>query len=135
MNVSLRCMERHEAIYIQSEGLQNRNSHDSHSHPHDRMDFLETFFLPDDDGKSIRVCLPKKKSKPVNQEPQSKTDLEESIIKFLDGQRVTNIKIGEWEKSQNVSSKQTDMTNPPLLQAQTDQRECRIPGVESLLIL
>ncbi|GJZ52821.1 reverse transcriptase domain-containing protein [Tanacetum coccineum] len=73
-----------------------------------------------DDGKTTGV-LPKKKSKPVNQEPQSKTDLEESIIKFLDGQRVTNIKIGEWEKSQNVSSKQTDMTNPPLLHAQTEQ--------------
>nr|GEX54885.1 hypothetical protein [Tanacetum cinerariifolium] len=101
-----------------------------------------------DDGKTTGV-LPKKKSKPINQEPQSKTDLEKSITKFLDGQRVTNMffktnvkdmitemkqnennfqtifknmerKIDEWSKSQNVSSKQTDRTEPPYpLQAHT----------------
>ncbi|GKE53991.1 hypothetical protein Tco_1489147 [Tanacetum coccineum] len=94
-----------------------------------------------DDGKTIGV-LPKKMSKTVNQEPQPKTDFEKSITKFLDGQRVTNMffknnvndmilkmkqnennfqtkiknmkrKIDEWEKSQNVFSKQTDRTNPP----------------------
>ncbi|GJW51683.1 hypothetical protein Tco_0093034 [Tanacetum coccineum] len=37
-----------------------------------------------DDGKTTGV-LPNKKSKTVNQEPQSKTDLEKSITKFLDG--------------------------------------------------
>ncbi|GJV63827.1 putative ribonuclease H-like domain-containing protein [Tanacetum coccineum] len=149
MNDDTPMCERHEANYIQSEGYQNRNSPDSHSNQshHDRNDSeksltelnndvrndLEDFkrcihsmrtvhwkLFARDDGKTTDV-LPKKKSKPINQEPQSKTDLEESIIKFLDGQRVTNIKIGEWEKSQNVSSKQTDMTNPPLLQAQTEQ--------------
>ncbi|GJY23819.1 hypothetical protein Tco_0397477 [Tanacetum coccineum] len=82
---------------------------------------------------------------------QSKTDFEKSITKFLDGQRVTNMffknnvndmilkmrqneknfqtifknmerKIDEWSKSQNVSSKQTDRTNPPSPpQAQTEQ--------------
>ncbi|GJR41154.1 hypothetical protein Tco_1216838 [Tanacetum coccineum] len=111
--------ERHEANYIQSEGHQNRNSHDSHSHQshHDRNDSeksltelnndvrnnLEDFkrcirsmrtvhwkLFARDDGKTTGV-LPKKKSKHVNQEPQSKTDREESITKFLDGQRVTNM--------------------------------------------
>ncbi|GJT00987.1 reverse transcriptase domain-containing protein [Tanacetum coccineum] len=119
MNDDTPMYERHEANYIQSEGHQNRNSHDSHSHQshHDRNDSkklltelnndvrndLEDFkrsihsmrtvhwkLFARDDGKTIGV-LAKKKSKPVNQEPQSKTDLEESITKFLDGQRVTNM--------------------------------------------
>ncbi|GKE19128.1 hypothetical protein Tco_1426705 [Tanacetum coccineum] len=101
-----------------------------------------------DDGKTIGV-LPKKKSKTVNQEPQPKTDFEKSITKFLDGQRVTNMvfknnvndmilkmkqneknfqtkiknmerKIDEWEKSQNLSLEQTDRTDPPPPQAQTE---------------
>ncbi|GJW33453.1 hypothetical protein Tco_0053485 [Tanacetum coccineum] len=171
--------ERHEANYIQSEDYQNRNSHDSYSHQsyHDPNDFeksltklnndvkndLEDFkrcvrsrrtvhdkLYDRDDGKTIGV-LPNKKSKTVNQEPQSKTDLEKSITKFLDGQRVTNMffknnvndmilkmkqneknfqtkiknmerKIDEWEKSQNISSEQTGRTDPPPLpQAHTEQ--------------
>nr|GEW06658.1 putative reverse transcriptase domain-containing protein [Tanacetum cinerariifolium] len=77
---------------------------------------------------------------------QSKTDLEKSITKFLDGQRVASMyiknnvndmiikmkqneknyqttfknlerKIDEWSKSQNVSSEQTDRTDPPPSQA------------------
>nr|GEV26155.1 hypothetical protein [Tanacetum cinerariifolium] len=101
-----------------------------------------------DDGKTTSV-LPNKESKTVNQEPQSKTDLEKSITKFLDGQRVTNRffknnandmikkikqneknfqtkiknmerKINEWSESQNVSSNQTDRTDPPPPQAQTE---------------
>ncbi|GJW30416.1 probable xyloglucan endotransglucosylase/hydrolase protein 28 [Tanacetum coccineum] len=103
-----------------------------------------------DDGKTTGV-LPNKESKTVNQEPQSKTDFEKSITKFLDGQRVTNmffknnvndmilkmkqneknfqtkiknmeIKIDEWSKSQNISLEQTDWTEPqPPPQAQTEQ--------------
>nr|GEW38260.1 hypothetical protein [Tanacetum cinerariifolium] len=102
-----------------------------------------------DDGKAIGV-LPNKKIKTVNQEPQPKTDLEKSITKFLDGQRVTNMffknnvndmilkmkqneknfqtifknmerKIDEWSKSQNVSSEQTDRTFPPPPQSHTEQ--------------
>ncbi|GKA02314.1 hypothetical protein Tco_0674979 [Tanacetum coccineum] len=102
-----------------------------------------------DDGKTTSV-LPNKEYKTVNQEPQSKTDLEKSITKFLDGQRVTNMffknnvndmilkmkqneknfqtkiknmerKIVEWEKSQNISSKQTDRTDPPPPPTQTEQ--------------
>ncbi|GJV41744.1 hypothetical protein Tco_1420184 [Tanacetum coccineum] len=103
-----------------------------------------------DDGKPIGD-LPNKKCKTVNQEPQSKTDLEKSITKFLNGHRVTNMfvknngndmiikikqnekdfqtrfknmerKIDVWEKSQNVSLEQTDKTEPPPPpQAQTEQ--------------
>ncbi|GKA26921.1 reverse transcriptase domain-containing protein [Tanacetum coccineum] len=162
--------ERHEANYIQSEGNKDRNSHDSHSHQshHDRNDSeksltelnndvrndLEDFKrrvrsmrtvhdkLYDRNNRKTTGVLPNKESKTVNQERQSKTDLEKSITKFLDGQRVTNMffknnvndmilkmkqneknfqtkiknmerKIDEWSKSQNVSSKQTDRTNPP----------------------
>ncbi|GJT12032.1 hypothetical protein Tco_0859074 [Tanacetum coccineum] len=102
-----------------------------------------------DDCKPTRV-LPNKKSKTVNQEPQSKTDLEQLITKFLDGQRVANMfiknnvndkiikmkqneknfqtifknmerKIDEWLKSQDVSSERTDRADPPPPQAHTEQ--------------
>ncbi|GJY71944.1 hypothetical protein Tco_0475647 [Tanacetum coccineum] len=170
MNDDTPMCERHEENYIQSEGNKDQNSHDSYSHQshHDPNDpetsltelnndvknDLEDFkrcirsmrtvhwkLFARDDGKTTGV-LPNKESKTVNQEPQSKTDLEKSITKFLDGQRVTNMffknnfndmtlkmtqneknfqtkiknmerKIYEWSKSQNVSSKQTDRTNPP----------------------
>nr|GEU34185.1 hypothetical protein [Tanacetum cinerariifolium] len=111
--------EHHEANYIQFEGYLDRNSHDSHSHQshHDRNDSekslteinndvrndLEDFkrcihsmridydkLFARDDAKTTGV-LPKKKSKPVNQEPQSITDFKKSITKFLDGQKVTNM--------------------------------------------
>nr|GEW11596.1 hypothetical protein [Tanacetum cinerariifolium] len=94
-----------------------------------------------DDGKTTGV-LPKKKSKPINQEPQSKTDFEKLMTKFLDDQRVSNmffknnvndmivkmkqnernfqtkiknmeIKIDGWSKSQNISLEQTNRTEPP----------------------
>nr|GEZ99878.1 hypothetical protein [Tanacetum cinerariifolium] len=80
---------------------------------------------------------------------QSKTDLEKSITKFLDGQRVASMyiknnvndmiikmkqnekncqttfknlerKIDEWSKSQNVFSDQMDKTDPPPPQAHTE---------------
>ncbi|GJR99757.1 hypothetical protein Tco_0316266 [Tanacetum coccineum] len=96
--------ERHEANYIQYEDYQNQDSHNSfsrqsHYDPNDskksltelnndvRND-LEDFKIrirsmrtdydklyDKDDGKTTGV-LPKKKSKPVNQEPQSKIDFE-----------------------------------------------------------
>ncbi|GJV44915.1 hypothetical protein Tco_1429451 [Tanacetum coccineum] len=169
--------ERHEANYIQSEGYQNRDSHNSFSRqslhdPNDsekslkelnndvrndlkdfkrRIRSMRTVHwkLYDSDDRKTTGVLPNKKSKTVNQEPQIKTDLEKSITKFLDGQRVTNMffknnvndmilkmkqneknfqtkiknmerKIDEWSKSQNVFSKQTDRTNPPPPQAQTE---------------
>ncbi|GJV74963.1 reverse transcriptase domain-containing protein, partial [Tanacetum coccineum] len=171
--------ERHEANYIQSEGYQNQNSQDSFSHQslHDPNDSeksltelnndvrndLEDFKrrirsmrtvhwkLYDSDDRKTTGVLPNKKSKTVNQEPQTKIDLEKSMTKFLDDQRVSNIfvknnfndmilkmkqnekdfqtkiknmerKIDEWSKSQNVSSEQTDRTDPPPPpQAHTEQ--------------
>ncbi|GKC30945.1 reverse transcriptase domain-containing protein [Tanacetum coccineum] len=111
--------ERHEANYIQSKDYQNRNSYDSFSHQshHDPNDSeksltelnkdvrndLEDFKrrirsmrtvhwkLYDNDDRKTTGVLPNKKSKTVNQEPQTKTDLEKSITKFLDDQRVINI--------------------------------------------
>ncbi|GKE01374.1 hypothetical protein Tco_1389357 [Tanacetum coccineum] len=183
MNDDTPMCERHEVNYIQLEGYQNQDSHDSYSlqshnkQPKSKNDLkksltkLNNDVKPDleyfkrcirsmrtvhdklfdrDDGKTTGV-LPNKKSKTINQEPQSKTDLEKSITKFLDGQRVSSMyvknnvndmiqkmkqneknfqtifknlerKIDEWEKSQNVSSEQTDRTKPPPpAQAQTEK--------------
>ncbi|GJY75362.1 hypothetical protein Tco_0480478 [Tanacetum coccineum] len=157
---------------------QNENSHDSYSHQsyHDRNDFekslteinnevkndLEDFKrcirsmrtdydkLYDKDDHKTTGVLPNKKSKTVNQEPQSKTNFEKSITKFSDSQRFTSMfvkdnindmilkmkqnekgfpfffknmkrKIDEREKSQNVSSEQTERTDPPPPQAHTEQ--------------
>ncbi|GJW60107.1 hypothetical protein Tco_0109442 [Tanacetum coccineum] len=96
--------ERHEVNYIRSEDHQNRISHDSYSHQshHDRNDSeksltelnndvrndLEDFKrcirsmrtvhdkLYDSDDRKTTGVLPNKESKTVNQEPQTKTDLE-----------------------------------------------------------
>ncbi|GJX09569.1 reverse transcriptase domain-containing protein [Tanacetum coccineum] len=169
MNDDTPMCERHEANYIQSEDYQNQDSHNSFSHQshHDPNDSeksltelnndvkndLEDFkrrirsmrtvhwkLFARDDGKTTSV-LPNKKSKPINQERQSKTNFEKSITEFLDDQRVTNmffknnvndmilkmkqneknfqtkiknmeIKIDEWSKSQNISLQQTDWTEP-----------------------
>ncbi|GKC57770.1 hypothetical protein Tco_1085368 [Tanacetum coccineum] len=142
--------EHHKANYFQSKDHQNQDSHNSfsrqsHYDPNDseksltklnndvRND-LEDFkrcihsmitvhwkLYDNDDRKTIGV-FPNEKSKTVNQEPQAKTDLEKSITKFLDDQRVTNIKLDEWSKSQNISLEQTDWTEPqPPPQAQTKQ--------------
>ncbi|GJW27861.1 hypothetical protein Tco_0044736 [Tanacetum coccineum] len=179
MNDDTPICECHEANYIQSEDYQNQDSHNlfsrqSHYDPNDYeksltelnndvKNDLEDFkrcirsmrtihdkLFDRDDGKTTGV-LPNKKSKPINQEPQAKTDLEKSIIKFLDGQRVTNMffknnvndmilkmkqnkknfqikikrmerKMDEWSKSQNISSEQTNRTEPqPPFQAHTEQ--------------
>ncbi|GJS49491.1 hypothetical protein Tco_0599612 [Tanacetum coccineum] len=119
MNDDTPMCERHEVNSIQSKGYQNRNSQDSYSpqsiyNPNDseksltELNNVVTNDLEDfkrrirsmrtvhdklftrDDGKTTGV-LPNKESKIVNQEPQSKTDFEKSITKFLDGQRVTNM--------------------------------------------
>ncbi|GJU06731.1 hypothetical protein Tco_1123161 [Tanacetum coccineum] len=159
--------ERHEANYIQSEGYENRNSYDLFSHQslhdseksltelnNDETNDLEDFKrrirsirtihwkLYDSGDRKTTGVLPNKKSKTVNQEPQSKIDLEKLVTKFLDDQRFTNMffknnvndmilkmkqnennfqtkiknmesKIDEWSKSQNVSSEQTNRTEPP----------------------
>ncbi|GJX47480.1 reverse transcriptase domain-containing protein [Tanacetum coccineum] len=122
MNDDTPMCERHEANYIQFEDYQNQDSHDSFSHQthhnpndsekslkelnNDVKNDLEDFkrcvrsmrtvhwkLYDKDDGKTTGD-LPNKKSKTVNQEPQS----------------------------QNVSSEQTDRTEPPLPpQAHTEQ--------------
>ncbi|GJZ32459.1 hypothetical protein Tco_0577895 [Tanacetum coccineum] len=143
MNDDVPMCERLEVNYIQSKELNNdvRNDLEDFKRCKHSMRTVYWKLFARDDGKTISV-LPKKKSKPINQEPQSKTDFEKSITKFLDGQRVTNMffknnvndmiikmkqneknfqtifknmerKIDEWSKSQNVSSEQTDRTEPP----------------------
>ncbi|GJU04280.1 hypothetical protein Tco_1114618 [Tanacetum coccineum] len=111
--------ERHEANYIQYEDYQNQNLYDSFSHQslHDPNDSeksltelnndvrndLEYFKrrirsmrtvhwkLYESDDRKTTCVLPNKKSKPINQEPQSKTDFKKLMTKFLDGQRVINM--------------------------------------------
>ncbi|GKD36081.1 reverse transcriptase domain-containing protein [Tanacetum coccineum] len=135
--------ERHEANYIQSEELNNdvRNDLKDFKRRIRSMRTVHWKLYNSDDRKTTGV-LPNKKSKAINQEPQTKIDLEKSITNFLDDQRVSNIfvtnnfndmilkmkqnekdfqtkiknmerKIDEWSKSQNVSSEQTDRTDPP----------------------
>ncbi|GJY94888.1 reverse transcriptase domain-containing protein [Tanacetum coccineum] len=125
--------ERHEANYIQSEELNNdvRNNLEDFKRRIRSMRTVHWKLYDSDDRKTTGV-LPNKKSKAVNQEPQTKIDLEKSMTKFLDDQRVSNIfvknnfndmilkmkqnekdfqtkiknmerKIDEWSKSQNVS--------------------------------
>ncbi|GJT47117.1 reverse transcriptase domain-containing protein, partial [Tanacetum coccineum] len=150
--------ERHEVNYIQSEGYQNRNSHDSCSHQshYDPNDSEKSFTELNNDVRNdlehFKSCIRSMRTvhdKLFDRDDQSKTELEKSITKFLDGQRVTNMfvknnindmiikmkqnennfqaifkklerKINEWSKSQNVSSEQTDRTDPPPPQAQTE---------------
>ncbi|GKB44507.1 hypothetical protein Tco_0889449 [Tanacetum coccineum] len=147
--------EHHEANYIQSEGYQNQSSHDSYSHQshHNLNDSKKSLTeLMNDVRKNLKHfkrCIRSMRTihdKLFDRDDQSKTDLEKSIIKFLVGQRVTNMffknnvnniiinmkqnekncqttfknlerKIDEWSKSQNVSSEQTDRTGPPPPQA------------------
>ncbi|GKC07169.1 hypothetical protein Tco_0998779, partial [Tanacetum coccineum] len=180
--------ERHEANYIQSEGNQNQNSQDSYSHQshHDRNDSeksltelnndvkndLEDFKrcirsmrnvhwkLYDSDDRKTTSVLPNKKSKPIKQEPQFKTDFEKLMTEFLDDQRVTSMffynnvndmilkikkneknfqikikkierKMDEWSKSQNISSEQVKRTKPqPPPQAHTEHLNALFTGSE-----
>ncbi|GJR68775.1 hypothetical protein Tco_0014840 [Tanacetum coccineum] len=87
--------EHHEVNYIQSEEL-NR----------DVRNDLEDF-------KSYIRSMRTVHDKLFDRDDQSKTDLKKSITKFLDGQRVLDIKMDEWSKSQNVSSEQTNRKDPP----------------------
>ncbi|GJV60596.1 reverse transcriptase domain-containing protein [Tanacetum coccineum] len=119
MNDDMLMRERHEANYIQSEGYQNRKSHNSFFHQslhypndpekslaelnNDVKNKLEDFkrhirsmrtvhwkLFARDDGKTSGV-LPNKESKPINQEPQFKTDFKKLMTKLLDDQRVSNM--------------------------------------------
>ncbi|GJV99285.1 reverse transcriptase domain-containing protein [Tanacetum coccineum] len=92
--------ERHEENYIQSEGYQNRNSHDSYSYQslHDPNDFEKSLTDLNNDVKNdledFKRCVCSMRtvrSKLYEKDNQSKTDFEKSITKFLDGQRVANM--------------------------------------------
>nr|GEU98596.1 sec23/sec24 transport family protein [Tanacetum cinerariifolium] len=155
--------ERHEANYIQYEGYQDKNSHDSCSHQshfeqlQSKIDTEKSLTeLNNDvrnDLKDFKSCIRSIRTvrdKLFDRDDQSKTDLKKSITKFLYGQRVSNMfvknnindiitkmkqnekncqtiyknmerKIDAWSKSQNVSSEQTDRTDPPPPQAHTKQ--------------
>ncbi|GJX28630.1 hypothetical protein Tco_0236709 [Tanacetum coccineum] len=83
--------ERHEANYIQSEEQRLlKITLEDFKRCIRSMRTVNWKLFARDDVKTTGV-LPNKESKTVNQEPQSKTDLEKSITKFLDGQRVTNM--------------------------------------------
>ncbi|GJU41214.1 hypothetical protein Tco_1194171 [Tanacetum coccineum] len=106
--------ERHEANYIQSESYQNRNSHDSYCHQshHDPNDSEKSLTELNNDVRNdlehFKRCIRSMRTvhdKLFDRDDQSKTDLEKSITKFLDGQRV---------------AKQTDRTDLPPPQAHTE---------------
>ncbi|GJX24964.1 hypothetical protein Tco_0231260 [Tanacetum coccineum] len=112
MNDDTLVCEHHEANYIQSEGYQNRNSHNSYSHQshHDLDDSEKSLTKLNNDVKNdledFKRCIRSMRTdydKHYEKEPQPKTDLEKSVTKFSDSQRVTN------------------MTDPPPLQAQPEQ--------------
>ncbi|GKD32316.1 hypothetical protein Tco_1247825 [Tanacetum coccineum] len=112
--------EHHEANYIQSEGYQNQNSHDSYSHQshHDPNDFKKSLTELNNDVKNdledFKRCIHRMRTvhdKLFDKDDQSKTDPEKSITKFLDGQRVTNMFF------KNNVNEQTDRTDPPPPQA------------------
>ncbi|GJU89602.1 hypothetical protein Tco_1302025 [Tanacetum coccineum] len=103
--------ERHEANYIRSEGYENQNPHDSHSHQshHDPNDSEKSLTELNNDIKNdledFKSCIHNMRTvhdKLFDRDDQSKIDLEKSVTKFLDGQRVSN------------------MTDPPHPQAQTE---------------
>ncbi|GKA01045.1 reverse transcriptase domain-containing protein [Tanacetum coccineum] len=136
--------ERHEVNSIQSEGYQNRNSHESFSHQslydpnnsekslielnNDVRNDLEDFKrrirsmrivhwkLYDSDDHKITVTS-----------MFFKNNVNDMILKIKQNEnnfqtKIKNMerKIDEWEKSQNISSEQTDRTDPPPLQAHTE---------------
>ncbi|GJR03311.1 reverse transcriptase domain-containing protein [Tanacetum coccineum] len=154
MNDDTPMYERHEVNFIQSEVFQNQNSHDLYSHQshHDPNDSEKSLTELNNDMKQdledFKRCMRSKRT--VHWRLFARDDdLEKSITKFLDGQRVSNMfvnnnvndmiikmkqneknfqtkiknmerKLDEWSKSQNVFSEQMDRTDPPLPQAHTE---------------
>ncbi|GKD65145.1 hypothetical protein Tco_1307253 [Tanacetum coccineum] len=119
--------ERHEANYIQSEGNKDRNSHDSFSH--------QSLHDPNDSEKSMAKTMIKP---PVVTNMFFKNNVNDMILKMKQNEKnFQNIfknmerKIDEWEKSQNISSEQTNSTEPPPPpQAQTEQVNVVFTGSE-----
>ncbi|GJT27556.1 hypothetical protein Tco_0907831 [Tanacetum coccineum] len=99
MNDDTPVCERHEVNYIQFEGYQIWDSHDSYPHQshHDPNDSEKSLTELNNDVKNdlkdFKSCIHSKRTvhdKLFDKDDQSKTDLEKSITKFLDGQRVSN---------------------------------------------
>ncbi|GJY44622.1 hypothetical protein Tco_0432835 [Tanacetum coccineum] len=100
MNDDTPMCERHEANYIQFEGYQNRNSHDSYSHQshHDPNDSEKSLTELNRDVRNdledFKRCICSMRnvhSKLYERDDQFETNLEKSLTKFLDGQRVANM--------------------------------------------
>ncbi|GJR42299.1 hypothetical protein Tco_1310402 [Tanacetum coccineum] len=95
--------KRHEVNSIQSRGYQIRDSPDSYSHqshydPKSNNDseksLTESNYDVKQDLEHFKSCIRSMRTvhdKLFDRDDQSKTDLEKSITKFLDGQRVTNM--------------------------------------------
>ncbi|GJV33848.1 reverse transcriptase domain-containing protein [Tanacetum coccineum] len=124
-NDNSRLMEKLEALTIKIDSQFQILKEDMHKNYNNREDNHASKNHMNDDTpmcerhedfkhfKSFIRSMRTVHDKLFDRDDQSKTDLEKSITKFLDCQRVTNMKIYEWEKSQNVSSEQTDSTKPP----------------------
>nr|GEW23414.1 hypothetical protein [Tanacetum cinerariifolium] len=148
--------------------IKTENSHDSYSHQshHDPNDSENSLTELNNDVRNdledFKRCIRSMRTvndKLFDKDDQSKTDLENSITKFLDGQRVANMffknnvndmiirmkqseknyhtiyknmkrKIDELENTQNISLEQTDRTDPPPPQAQTEHVNVVFTGSE-----
>ncbi|GJR07820.1 hypothetical protein Tco_0790472 [Tanacetum coccineum] len=138
MNDDTLMCERQKANSIQSGGYQNQNYHDSYLHlpHHDRNDSGKSLTELKNDVKndleyfkrrirSIRTVHWKLydrndvKTTGVLHNKESKT-MKQNEKNFQTKIKNMERKIDEWSKSQNVSSKQTDRTDPPPPQAQTE---------------
>ncbi|GJY65488.1 hypothetical protein Tco_0467726 [Tanacetum coccineum] len=100
MNDDTPMCEHHEVNYIQSKGYQNQNSNDSYSHQshYDLKDSEKSLIELNNDVRNDLEHFKRRirsmrtvHDKLFDRDDQSKTDLEKSITKFLDGQRVSNM--------------------------------------------
>ncbi|GJX79603.1 hypothetical protein Tco_0327752, partial [Tanacetum coccineum] len=137
--------ERREANYIQSEGYQNQNSQDSFSHQslHDPNDSEKSLTELNNDVRndledfkrrilSMRTVHWKLYDSDDQKTTVSnmfvKNNVKDMILKMKQNEKNfqtifknMEIKIDEWEKSQNISLEQTDRTEPqPPPQAHTE---------------
>ncbi|GKA17771.1 hypothetical protein Tco_0697608 [Tanacetum coccineum] len=117
MNDDTPMCERHEANCIQSEGYQNRDSHDPYSHQslHDPNDSKKSLTELNNDVKNdleyFKRCIRSMRTvhfKLYERDDQSKTDLEKTITKFLYGQRVTNMYVKNNVKDMILKMKQNE---------------------------
>ncbi|GJQ97317.1 hypothetical protein Tco_0008456 [Tanacetum coccineum] len=103
MNDDTPMCERHEANYTQSEGYQIQNSHDSYYDPQSNNDSRKLLTELNNEVKNdledFKGCI------------RSMRNVHSKLFDKDDGK--TTRKIDECEKSQNVSSEQTDRTEPP----------------------